>query len=132
MGKEKGREILYAGSVDALLLTGAANMRYVAGFTGEGYVYLSKNSAVVVTDSRYTIAARAECEDFVVEEWNGKPYYEILKEYNGKGAYMKKLVESPISWSSFTPIRFPGAPMMERFPPRAVANTSGIRRRLLE
>lgn len=81
MGKEKGREILYASSVEALLLTGAANMRYVAGFTGEGYVYLSGNSAVVVTDSRYTIAARAECEDFVVEEWNGKPYYEILKEY---------------------------------------------------
>lgn len=81
MGKEKGREILHAGTVDAMLLTGAANMRYVAGFTGEGYVYLSEQSAVIVTDSRYTIAAKRECRDFKVEQWNGKPYFEILKSY---------------------------------------------------
>lgn len=81
MGKEKGREILHSCTVEAILLTGAANMRYVAGFTGEGYVYLSEQSAVVVTDSRYTIAAKSECKDFVVEQWNGRPYYEILKSY---------------------------------------------------
>ncbi len=84
MGKEKGQEILHASSVEAFLLTGAANMRYLAGFTGEGYVYLSEQSAVVVTDSRYTIAARAECKGFTIEVWNGKPYYEILKRYAEK------------------------------------------------
>lgn len=45
---------------------------------------------------------------------------------------MKKLVESPNSSRAFTPIRFPGAPIIERFPPSAAANTSGINRRLLE
>ena len=45
---------------------------------------------------------------------------------------MKKLVESPNSSRAFTPIRFPGAPIIERFPPSAAANTRGINRRLLE
>lgn len=30
--------------IDALLLTGTPNMRYAAGFTGEGYVYLSRDA----------------------------------------------------------------------------------------
>ena len=48
------------------------------------------------------------------------------------GAYMKKLVDSPISCRALTPMRLPGAPMMERLPPKAAAKTRGIRRRLLE
>lgn len=75
MGKEAGKEIFQSASVDAVLLTNAANMRFVSGFIGEGYVYLSKKSALIVTDSRYTIAAAAECPDFQIIEWNRKGYY---------------------------------------------------------
>lgn len=61
--------------VEAVLLTNPANMRYVAGFTGEGYVYLSNKKKVVVTDSRYTIAAREECQGFEVVEWGKDGYF---------------------------------------------------------
>lgn len=79
MGKETGEKILSDAGADALLLTDPANMRYVAGFTGEGYVYLSGKQAVVVTDSRYTIAANAECDGFLVKECRAKEYYEPLR-----------------------------------------------------
>lgn len=73
-----GRKLAESGEVDALLLTDAANMRYVAGFTGEGYVYISKTQSIVVTDSRYTIAAAAECPAYAVREWKSGGYYEVL------------------------------------------------------
>lgn len=79
MGKETCKKILQTGKVDALLLTDSANMRYVAGFTGEGYVYISDKQAIVVTDSRYTIAAKKECPGFAVVEWKSKGYYAALQ-----------------------------------------------------
>ena len=45
MGKEKAEKIFHSKQVDAVILTSPANMRYMAGFCGEGYVYfLKKNS----------------------------------------------------------------------------------------
>ena len=80
MGKEMEEGLLQSLKIDALLLSGAANMRYLSGFTGEGYVYLSKNCRMVVTDSRYTIATKAECEGFEVNEWGRDGYYTKLAE----------------------------------------------------
>ncbi len=78
MGKEVGEKILQSIQVDALLLTSAANMRFVTGFTGEGYVYLSQKQCIVVTDSRYTIAAKMECPNCTVFEWGKEEYYSFL------------------------------------------------------
>lgn len=78
MGKEVRKEILQTTAVDAILLTSPANMRFASGFTGEGYVYLSRERALVVTDSRYTIAACSECPEFQVIEWNREGYYASL------------------------------------------------------
>lgn len=39
MRKEMEEKIFQSTEVDAILLTSPANMRFVAGFTGEGYVY---------------------------------------------------------------------------------------------
>ena len=58
MGKEKAEKIFHSKQVDAVILTSPANMRYMAGFCGEGYVYLSEKKQFLVTDSRYTIAAK--------------------------------------------------------------------------
>jgi Xaa-Pro aminopeptidase len=79
MGKETIQKILQGLKADALFLTDAANMRYLTGFTGEGYVYLSENQALVVTDSRYTIAAKEECPGCSVVEWKRKEYYAPLQ-----------------------------------------------------
>ncbi|MCH5266395.1 MAG: aminopeptidase P family protein [Lachnospiraceae bacterium] len=86
MEKEIREKILSGKSVgalpvDALLITNPANMRYTAGFTGEGYVYLSEKKAMVVTDSRYTLAAAKECPEFQVVEWDKKGYYYPLSEF---------------------------------------------------
>lgn len=79
MGKEIEKRLFQSTQLEALLLTGPANMRYVSGFTGEGYVYLSKESRMVVTDSRYTIAARSQCPDYEVVEWGRDSYYGELQ-----------------------------------------------------
>lgn len=79
MQSKLAQGVLASAAVDAMLLTSPANMCYAAGFTGEGYVYISGQQRIVVTDARYTIAAREECREFEVIEWNGKPYYEALK-----------------------------------------------------
>lgn len=78
MGKEAEKRLFQALEVEAVLLTSMANMRYVAGFTGEGYVYLSRHKKMVVTDSRYTIAAREQCPDYDVQEWGKEGYYAPL------------------------------------------------------
>lgn len=67
--------------VGAVLLTSPANMRYVAGFTGEGYVYVSKRRKAVVTDSRYMIAARAECRGYEVVDWGKEGYFSPLLDF---------------------------------------------------
>lgn len=41
MQRKSVQGLLASAAVDAILLTSPANMRYAAGFTGEGYVYLS-------------------------------------------------------------------------------------------
>ena len=48
MRKEMEEKIFQSTEVDAILLTSPANMRFVAGFTGEGYVYFSRRQKVVV------------------------------------------------------------------------------------
>lgn len=80
MRKETCEEILQSSGADALFLTDPANMRFVTGFCGEGYVYVSRHRVVVVTDSRYTIAAKAECPDARIIEWKPKAYYVPLVE----------------------------------------------------
>ncbi len=73
--KDKIDKLLSEAKVDLALITDEANMRYLSGFTGEGYLLLSKTGGKVVTDSRYTIATKAECPDFEVIEWDKIGYY---------------------------------------------------------
>ncbi len=56
---------------DAVLLTSPHNMRYFSGFTGgEGAVVITKNRAVLFTDSRYIEQAESEAIGFEVSETN--------------------------------------------------------------
>ncbi len=64
---EKLRGLLESGSLDAILLSGAVNRRYVSGFTGSsGAVVISRDKAWLVTDFRYTEQATAQCEGFEI------------------------------------------------------------------
>ena len=55
--------------LDGILVSNPYNMRYLSGFTGgTGYVYLSQNKKIVMTDSRYTVQAKEEAAGFEVLE----------------------------------------------------------------
>lgn len=63
-------EILNRLKLDAILITNPYNMRYVSRFRGgEGILLITAKSRILITDSRYTEAAKQE-SDFRVEECN--------------------------------------------------------------
>lgn len=73
--------------IDALLITDPYNMRKLSGFKGgEGYVYISRNHLVIITDSRYIQAAQQE----------KKADFEVMKcdINNSTSSIIKKLAES--------------------------------------
>ncbi len=73
--REEIDKLLSEAKVDMVLITDEANMRFLSGFTGEGYLLITKDAGKVVTDSRYTIAAVEECPGFEVIDWGKLGYY---------------------------------------------------------
>ena len=58
--------------VDALLISAPENRRYLSGFTGSaGYLFITPERAVLVTDSRYTEQATNQAPDFQVKQVRG-------------------------------------------------------------
>ncbi|MDO4521874.1 MAG: aminopeptidase P family protein [Eubacteriales bacterium] len=73
---EKSYTVLEEKGVDAIVVSDGANMRYLSGFRGAtGYLYISKNRRVLMTDSRYTTMAKAEAPEFEVIEIGGNQSY---------------------------------------------------------
>lgn len=83
-------EVLKEKKLDAILVSDPFNMRYITGFRGgEGYVYLSEQRQVLLTDSRYTTQARDEADGFEIVQVDGtadyiKRLYEFMQEENVK------------------------------------------------
>ena len=71
---ELEKEVLQAKKLDGVLVTSPANMRKCSGFRGEGLVYVSRDLKLVLTDSRYTVAAREECPQFEVALYKNNLY----------------------------------------------------------
>ena len=69
--------------LDAMLISAPENRRYLSGFTGSaGYLLISKDHAVLVTDSRYTEQAASQAPDYRVIQARGSWDWlvELLKE----------------------------------------------------
>ena len=69
--------------LDAMLISAPENRRYLSGFTGSaGYLLLSVDNAVLVTDSRYTEQATGQAPDYQVVQVRGGWDWllELLKE----------------------------------------------------
>ena len=74
-------KLLEEKNIDALLVSDGYNMRYFSGFTGAtGYLLVTKKSKYLFTDSRYTIAAKAQAPDYTVIEVDANRDY--CKEIN--------------------------------------------------
>ncbi len=76
--------------LDALLVADGCNMRYLTGFSGgTGYVYVGRERAVILTDSRYTTQAREESGGLAVLEISREAGYpkllgQLLSEDGGR------------------------------------------------
>ena len=80
------RELLTSHEVDALLVSGPENRRYLSGFTAEdphwGMLLISQEAALLLTDFRYQAWARQEVPDFEVLIYKvdlGESLGELLK-----------------------------------------------------
>ncbi|WP_409346429.1 M24 family metallopeptidase [Paenibacillus sp. MBLB4367] len=69
------RKALEDLKIDALFITNSYNRRYLTGFTGSaGYVLITADRAVLMTDFRYTEqAAKQAAPGFEVAQFTGKP-----------------------------------------------------------
>ncbi|MCI7812646.1 MAG: aminopeptidase P family protein [Lachnospiraceae bacterium] len=76
--REKIAAVIGQKNVDAILVSDSYNIRHISQFRGEGYLYLTKNRQVILTDSRYTTQAKGEAEEFEVFEINNDCSYEKL------------------------------------------------------
>ena len=58
--------------LDAVLISAPENRRYLSGFSGSaGYLFITKDNALLVTDSRYTEQAAKQCPAFQVKQVRG-------------------------------------------------------------
>lgn len=72
----KLRQAMAEKEIDALLLTDNNNVGYLSGFTGStAYVLVASNEAILITDPRYTLRARAECPSFALATASGSGGY---------------------------------------------------------
>lgn len=54
--------------IDALLVTGQSNVRYLTGFSGDStWLYVSKPTCLLISDTRYATQIADECGDLPVE-----------------------------------------------------------------
>jgi Xaa-Pro aminopeptidase len=103
---EKVREILREKNFDALILTGGADVSYLSGFRGEdSWLVLAGKSVWLVTDSRYTLAAKKECSSCKIYERKGamtEAVADVLKKINNVKAVA---VEDNIKLSIFNALK---------------------------
>ena len=101
--RKRLKEIL--DKYDGVLLTSPHNMRYFSGFSGgEGAVVITKDTAVVFTDSRYTEQAQNEATGFEVKETNDylKSACELFEELSLKNVVFEDDLLSAAGYKKLT------------------------------
>lgn len=80
------RQMLKEKNLEAILIFNPENRQYVSGFTGSaGYVLISENVQLFMTDFRYIGQAQKETENYdIVEISRNNPVTHILKDYDFK------------------------------------------------
>jgi Xaa-Pro aminopeptidase len=81
------RDTLPALGVDALLVTQPENRRYLSGFTGSaGWLIVSPDRAVLLTDSRYWEQVGREAPDWELARLTGVPFPVLAEQLQAAGA----------------------------------------------
>ena len=69
---------LNAMQAGAALAHRPENLRWLAGYTGEGCLFISRDAQVILTDSRYTEQARREAPDWELAQVSAERDYSAL------------------------------------------------------
>lgn len=96
-------EIFEDKNLDAIIISDGYSMRYLSGFSGEtGFLYISKNKNILLTDSRYTVQAEKEAADFeVVQIEKGDYVGEIKKISQNENLQRVGFENESISYSEY-------------------------------
>ena len=81
----KIKEYMKKASLDSLLVTDRKNMRYLSGYTGEGYMLISDSLDCIVTDFRYTYQATMQTKDFEIYDISRFKPKDIFGSYQNTG-----------------------------------------------
>lgn len=74
-------DVLKELNISSVIISDANNLRYLSGFSGgEGYLYISSEKHILLTDSRYTLQAKNEADGWEIIEASGNGYLEKLKD----------------------------------------------------
>ncbi|MCD4831939.1 MAG: Xaa-Pro peptidase family protein [Anaerohalosphaeraceae bacterium] len=86
---KKARKLCRDKTISSLVLTDAADIRYLSGFAGDdSWLVLTPRQCVLVTDSRYTTQAKKQCSACKIVERKGpitKAVAEILNKTSANG-----------------------------------------------
>ena len=95
---------LNAINLNALVVTNPVNRNYLSGFTGsDGFALLTLNKSYLITDSRYTLQATHEVDEFeVIEIKRGTNFNEIINEILEK----EKIKKTGFEFDNITLLRF--------------------------
>ena len=89
----KIRGFISQANIDGIVVTTRLNVAYLSGFHGSaGYLLITQKDAILITDSRYTLAAAQESPEFTVVTSAGSGgYTDALAQEIGKLAGVAKL-----------------------------------------
>ncbi|MGG4144068.1 Xaa-Pro peptidase family protein [Paenibacillus algorifonticola] len=81
------REQLERKQLDGIVIASPFNRRYLTGFTGTaGFVAITNDQALLVTDFRYTRQATEQAREYEVIQYTGKPFELIREKLDAAGA----------------------------------------------
>ena len=101
------KKYIINNNLDSLVITDPKNIRYISSFTGEGYLVISPDENILVTDFRYIIQAKEQTKEFEVTDvasLNPKERFSLFQKtgyedfsvsyakYRELGGYFKNLI----------------------------------------
>ena len=118
---------LNAMQADAALAHRPENLRWLAGYTGEGCLFIAKDARVILTDFRYVEQARRESPDWQVVQVSGARNYPELIRAQAEAAGAKRILAETdyLTYDGYQ--RLAGA-----LPGRELAPMAGLPERLRE
>lgn len=95
------RQSLDTLGLDAILITNSYNRKYLTGFTGSaGYVLITKDSAVLLTDFRYTEQAAKQAPNFEIVKHEAKPIVSVKQLLQQKGLVKLGFEQTDVSFAT--------------------------------